>query len=148
MSQNPSTWVKSTKLPHKSHFGKSSQMRFFWVDFHRFFVVIIVLHFPFFYRRLGDEMRSMSLEKSRQREAELAQEIERLQMEIKTLQKNSEEAANVNQQLSKEVRKKFFWHYFDDQALDLNKESSILVSIGPKITARWRLWYLSQNWNF
>ena len=50
-------------------------------------------------------MRSMSLEKSRQREAELAQEIERLQMEIKTLQKNSEEAANVNQQLSKEVKK-------------------------------------------
>ena len=56
------------------------------------------------FRRLGDEMRSMSLEKSRQREVELAQEIERLQMEIKTLQKNSEEAANVNQQLSKEVR--------------------------------------------
>ena len=48
-------------------------------------------------------MRSMSLEKSRQREVELAQEIERLQMEIKTLQKNSEEAAIVNQQLSKEV---------------------------------------------
>jgi len=46
----------------------------------------------------------MSLEKSRQREVELAQEIERLQMEIKTLQKNSEEAANVNQQLSKEVK--------------------------------------------
>ena len=69
--------------------------------------------FPhFFYRRLGDEMRSMSLEKSRQREAELAQEIERLQMEIKTLQKNSEEAANVNQQLSKEVKKidNFFFH--------------------------------------
>ena len=62
--------------------------------------------FLLFYRRLGDEMRSMSLEKSRQREAELAQEIERLQMEIKTLQKNSEEAANVNQQLSKEVRGK------------------------------------------
>ena len=62
--------------------------------------------FLLFYRRLGDEMRSMSLEKSRQREAELAQEIERLQMEIKTLQKNSEEAANVNQQLSKEVRRK------------------------------------------
>ena len=55
------------------------------------------------FRRLGDEMRSMSLEKTRQREVELAQEIDRLQMEIKTLQKNSEEAANVNQQLSKEV---------------------------------------------
>ena len=50
-------------------------------------------------------MRSMSLEKTRQREVELAQEIDRLQMEIKTLQKNSEEAANVNQQLSKEVYK-------------------------------------------
>jgi len=49
-------------------------------------------------------MRSMSLEKTRQREVELAQEIDRLQMEIKTLQKNSEEAANVNQQLSKEVK--------------------------------------------
>ena len=53
-------------------------------------------------------MRSMSLEKSRQREVELAQEIERLQMEIKTLQKNSEEAANVNQQLSKEVNTRAF----------------------------------------
>ena len=74
--------------------------------------------FLLFYRRLGDEMRSMSLEKSRQREAELAQEIERLQMEIKTLQKNSEEAANVNQQLSKEVREKKciiehnIWHLY------------------------------------
>ena len=53
-------------------------------------------------------MRSMSLEKTRQREVELAQEIDRLQMEIKTLQKNSEEAANVNQQLSKEVSTFFF----------------------------------------
>ena len=49
-------------------------------------------------------MRCMSLEKTRQREVELAQEIDRLQMEIKSLQKNSEEAANVNQQLSKEVK--------------------------------------------
>ena len=60
-------------------------------------------------------MRSMSLEKTRQREVELAQEIDRLQMEIKTLQKNSEEAANVNQQLSKEVGTSFtsntFWLY-------------------------------------
>jgi hypothetical protein len=48
----------------------------------------------------------MSLEKSRQREVELAQEIERLQFEIKALQKNSEEAANVNQQLSKDVRRR------------------------------------------
>ena len=57
-------------------------------------------------------MRSMSLEKSRQREVELAQEIERLQMEIKTLQKNSEEAANVNQQLSKEVIWRVFFFAF------------------------------------
>lgn len=55
-------------------------------------------------RRLGDEMRSMSLEKSRQRELELVHEVDRLQMEIKNLQKTSEEAANINQQLSKEVK--------------------------------------------
>ena len=62
-------------------------------------------------------MRSMSLEKSRQREAELAQEIERLQMEIKTLQKNSEEAANVNQQLSKEVKKLTIFFFMTNQFL-------------------------------
>ena len=59
-------------------------------------------------------MRSMSLEKTRQREVELAQEIDRLQMEIKTLQKNSEEAANVNQQLSKEVKYILYSLYFSD----------------------------------
>ena len=53
---------------------------------------------------LGDEMRSMSLEKSRQREQELSQEIERLQGEIKSLQLSSEEGATISQQLSKEVR--------------------------------------------
>ena len=56
------------------------------------------------YRRLGDEMRNMSLEKSRQREQELGVEIERLQAEIKSLQKSSEDSANISQQLSKDVR--------------------------------------------
>ena len=75
---------------------------------------IIYQFFSLFFRRLGDEMRSMSLEKTRQREVELAQEIDRLQMEIKTLQKNSEEAANVNQQLSKEVKYILYSLYFSD----------------------------------
>ena len=55
------------------------------------------------YRRLGDEMRSMSIEKSRQREQELLLEMDRLQAEIKSLQKSSEEGANISQQLSQEV---------------------------------------------
>ena len=86
-------------------------------------------------------MRSMSLEKSRQREAELAQEIERLQMEIKTLQKNSEEAANVNQQLSKEVKKidNFFFH---DQPIFVWKKLEIpldgVYSIKWKISSKLR----------
>ncbi len=58
----------------------------------------------FFSRRLGDEMRNMSIEKSRQREQELHLEMERLQAEIKAMQKTSEESANISQQLSKEVR--------------------------------------------
>ena len=57
-----------------------------------------------FNRRLGDEMRSMSMEKSRQREAELLSEIEKLQGDIKLIQRSSEEGANVSQKLSKEVR--------------------------------------------
>lgn len=48
-------------------------------------------------------MRSMSLEKSKQREHELSQEIERLQSEIKVLQKSSDDSANISQQLSKDV---------------------------------------------
>ena len=48
-------------------------------------------------------MRTMSMEKSRQREQELHLEMERLQAEIKTMQKSSEESANISQQLSKEV---------------------------------------------
>lgn len=50
-------------------------------------------------------MRNMSLEKSRQREQELGVEIERLQAEIKSLQKSSEDSANISQQLSKDVSK-------------------------------------------
>ena len=48
-------------------------------------------------------MRSMSMEKSRQREAELLSEIEKLQGDIKLIQRSSEEGANVSQKLSKEV---------------------------------------------
>ena len=48
-------------------------------------------------------MRNMSLEKTRQREQELVVEIERLQSEIKSLQKSSEDSANISQQLSKDV---------------------------------------------
>ena len=43
-------------------------------------------------------MRNMSLEKTRQREQELVVEIERLQSEIKSLQKSSEDSANISQQ--------------------------------------------------
>ena len=48
-------------------------------------------------------MRSMSMEKNRQREAELLSDIEKLQSDIKVIQKSSEEGANVSQKLSKEV---------------------------------------------
>ena len=54
-------------------------------------------------------MRNMSLEKSRQREQELGVEIERLQAEIKSLQKSSEDSANISQQLSKDVRTTSKW---------------------------------------
>ena len=55
-------------------------------------------------RRLGDEMRNMSMEKSRQREQELLKEIDSLQGEIRAMQRSSEDGANISQQLSKEVR--------------------------------------------
>ena len=48
----------------------------------------------------------MSMEKSRQREAELLSEIEKLQGDIKLIQRSSEEGANVSQKLSKEVRRR------------------------------------------
>ncbi len=46
----------------------------------------------------------MSLEKSRSREQELNSEIDRLQQEIRIMQRSSEEGANISHQLSKEVR--------------------------------------------
>lgn len=66
-----------------------------------------------FYRRLGDEMRNMSIEKSRQREHELQVEMERLQAEIETMQKAAKESANISQQLSKEVCWVFHTLHFD-----------------------------------
>ncbi len=45
----------------------------------------------------------MSMEKNRQREEELLDEIERLQNDIREIQKSSEEGASVSHKLSKEV---------------------------------------------
>ena len=56
-------------------------------------------------RRLGEEMRSYSLEKTREREVELRQEVERIQGEIRLLQRNSEDSATISDKLSREVRK-------------------------------------------
>lgn len=61
-------------------------------------------------------MRNMSLEKTRQREQELVVEIERLQSEIKSLQKSSEDSANISQQLSKDVS---FNHEIEVLIIDL-----------------------------
>ena len=61
-------------------------------------------------------MRNMSLEKTRQREQELVVEIERLQSEIKSLQKSSEDSANISQQLSKDVS---FIHEIELYIIDL-----------------------------
>ncbi|XP_071743270.1 uncharacterized protein RASSF8 isoform X2 [Lepeophtheirus salmonis] len=55
-------------------------------------------------KHLGDEMRSMSIEKSKQKEQELMSEVEKLHEEIKSLQKSSEEGANISQHLSVEVQ--------------------------------------------
>ncbi|CAB4062696.1 RASSF7_8 [Lepeophtheirus salmonis] len=49
-------------------------------------------------------MRSMSIEKSKQKEQELMSEVEKLHEEIKSLQKSSEEGANISQHLSVEVQ--------------------------------------------
>jgi len=55
-------------------------------------------------RRLGEEMRSYSLEKTREREVELRQEVERIQGEIRLLQRNSEDSATISDKLSREVQ--------------------------------------------
>merc|ERR1719228_1584631 len=54
-------------------------------------------------RRLGDEMRCYSQEKSKQKE-ELKTEVERIQSEIKILQKTSEDSATISDKLNREVQ--------------------------------------------
>ena len=48
-------------------------------------------------------MRNYSQEKSRQREEELRVEVERIQAEIKQLQRSSEESATVSDKLTRDV---------------------------------------------
>ena len=55
-------------------------------------------------RRLGEEMRSYSMEKSKEKEEELRAEVDRIQSEIKILQKNNEDSATISDKLSREVR--------------------------------------------
>lgn len=55
-------------------------------------------------RRLGDDLGSFYQEKSCQKEAELKQEVERIQDEIKLLQKSSEEGVNISDKLHQEVQ--------------------------------------------
>ena len=55
-------------------------------------------------RRLSEEMRSYSMEKSKEKEEELRAEVDRIQSEIKILQKNNEDSATISDKLSREVR--------------------------------------------
>jgi len=55
-------------------------------------------------RRLGDDLKSFSQEQSRQEEAELKQEVDRIQAEIKHLKKSSEEGVNISDKLHQEVQ--------------------------------------------
>ncbi len=68
-------------------------------------ILLVLVNYLFlsFIRRLGDEMRNMSLEKRQARETELMGEVERLQQEILSAQRSQEEGANISQKLSKEV---------------------------------------------
>lgn len=54
-------------------------------------------------RRLSDEMRSYSMEKSKEREEELKGEVDRIHAEIKILQKTNEDSATISDKLSREV---------------------------------------------
>lgn len=54
-------------------------------------------------RRLSDEMRSYSIERSKEREEELRGEVDRIHSEIKILQRNNEDSATVSDKLSREV---------------------------------------------
>lgn len=55
-------------------------------------------------RRLSEEMRSYSMEKSKEKEEELRSEVDRIQSEIKILQKTNEDSATISDKLSREVR--------------------------------------------
>ena len=66
-------------------------------------LILVCNYLTQYFRRLGDEMRSFSQEKSRQKEDELRIEVERIQAEIKLLQKSSEDGANISEKLNKEV---------------------------------------------
>jgi len=55
-------------------------------------------------RRLSEEMRSYSMEKTKEKEEELRAEVDRIQSEIKILQKNNEDSATVSDKLSREVQ--------------------------------------------
>lgn len=54
-------------------------------------------------RRLSDEMRSYSIERSKEREEELRLEVDRIHSEIKLLQKTNEDSATISDKLSREV---------------------------------------------
>merc|ERR1740123_2223842 len=49
-------------------------------------------------------MRSYSMEKSKEKEEELRAEVDRIQSEIKILQKNNEDSATISDKLSREVQ--------------------------------------------
>ena len=54
-------------------------------------------------RRLSEEMRCYSMEKSKEREDELRGEVDRIHAEIKILQKTNEDSATISDKLSREV---------------------------------------------
>merc|ERR1711953_1338119 len=55
-------------------------------------------------RRLSEEMGSYSMEKSKEKEEELRSEVDRIQSEIKILQKTNEDSATISDKLSREVQ--------------------------------------------
>ena len=62
-------------------------------------------------RRLSDEMRSYSIERSKEREEELRVEVDRIHSEIKLLQRTNEDSATVSDKLSREVSTDSTLHY-------------------------------------
>ena len=83
-------------------------------------------------RRLGEEMRSYSMEKSKEKEEELRAEVDRIQSEIKILQKNNEDSATISDKLSREVR----LMVLTDRALSLLY--SIFHFISPGRSSKWK----------